>query len=220
MLRHAYKSDIFPVDSISVPYFKSDLSRSPADLFSAGTKVTSQPLNMFPHSKKMYFPSMQMKELMQKMAQPGTVRWIGLRTIRKGEVKQVDEATLDPDTGIVGDHYSGKSGQRHVTLIQAEHLVAVASILNQEVAIDPLLTRRNLVVSGINLVSLKEKHFRIGDVLLEATGPCAPCSQMENNLGEGGYNAMRGHGGICAKVIEGGTIRVGDEVRMMVQEKA
>jgi MOSC domain-containing protein YiiM len=74
------------------------------------------------------------------------------------------------------------------------------------------MLRRNIVVAGINLTSLKQKQFRIGDVLLEGTIACAPCARMEENLGAGGFNAMRGHGGLCARVIEHGTIRTGDAV--------
>jgi MOSC domain-containing protein YiiM len=79
--------------------------------------------------------------------------------------------------------------------------------------VSPKLLRRNIVVSGINLLALKKARFLIGTAELEGTGPCVPCSRMEENLGPGGYNATRGHGGITARVVTAGIIRVGDEVR-------
>ena len=157
--------------------------------------------------------NMEMQELMNNMAKPGRLDWISKRPIKRGPVEVYDSAEVSVQEGLVGDHYGGTSGNRQVTLIQAEHLEAVARILGVE-EVDPTLTRRNLVVSGINLISLKEKRFHVGEVLLEGTGPCVPCSQMETNLGHGGYNAMRGHGGLCARVIKGGTIKIGDEVSM------
>jgi MOSC domain-containing protein YiiM len=105
----------------------------------------------------------------------------------------------------------GGSGKRGVTLIQAEHLPAIAA-LSGHGAIAPALLRRNLVVEGIPLVALKDRRFRVGDVVLEGMGPCDPCSRMEEALGPGGYNAMRGMGGICARIVEGGTFRRGDPV--------
>ena len=76
------------------------------------------------------------------------------------------------------------------------------------------MLRRNIVVSGINLLALKHQQFQVGEVLLETTGICAPCSRMEENLGAGGYNSMRGHGGITAKIIQGGQIKIGDIVKL------
>lgn len=96
-------------------------------------------------------------------------------------------------------------------MIQHEHLSVVAALLSRD-EVRPDEVRRNLVVSGINLIALKNQAFRIGDAILEGSGPCVPCSRMTEVLGPGGYNAMRGHGGITVRVLEAGTIRVGDEV--------
>jgi MOSC domain-containing protein YiiM len=90
----------------------------------------------------------------------------------------------------------------------------VAYMLKKE-AIDPELTRRNIVVSGINLLAFADQQFQIGEAVLEMTGHCHPCTRMEENLGEGGYNAMRGHGGITCRVVTGGTIKLGDEVKLV-----
>ena len=70
------------------------------------------------------------------------------------------------------------------------------------------------MVSGLNLLALKGKRFRIGSVVLEYTGLCHPCSKMETALGPGGYNAMQGHGGITAKVVEAGELAIGDAVHV------
>ena len=66
---------------------------------------------------------------------------------------------------------------------------------------------------GINLLALKGKVIHIGKVELEITGQCHPCSKMETQLGAGGYNAMRGHGGMTARVLTSGVIALGDALR-------
>jgi len=131
--------------------------------------------------------------------------------------RHVVEVRAIKDAGLQGDHYGGGAGgKRHVTLIQHEHLVVVARLLalrgkiDSALPVDPALSRRNIVISGMNLLALKKRRFRLGDAVLEYTDPCQPCSAMEKELGKGGWNAMRGHGGICARIVEGGLIRVGD----------
>jgi MOSC domain-containing protein YiiM len=98
-----------------------------------------------------------------------------------------------------------------VTLIEAEDLAAIASYLGRE-RIEPETLRRNILVSGINLSALKNRRFRVGSAVLEYTGACHPCSRMEAALGVGGYNAVRGHGGITARVVTDGEVCVGDAV--------
>ena len=137
--------------------------------------------------------------------------WIGVRPGRRAPVRSVQQVIVDPENGLDGDHYSGQSNrQRQVTLIQAEHLQVIASLSGTSVT--PETLRRNLVVSGINLLALKGQKIRVGQVILGVTGLCHPCSRMEAALGAGGYSAMRGHGGITAEVIRGGELRRGDPV--------
>ena len=152
------------------------------------------------------------RDLKTEHLQNGRVEWIGLCIARRGVVENVSEAKVEVGTGLVGDHHatSGKS-ERQVTIIQHEHLAVVAAMLARD-EVRPEEVRRNLVVSGINLIALKNQTFRIGGAVLEGSGPRVPCSRMSEVLGPGGYNAMRGHGGITVRVLEAGTIHVGDEV--------
>ena len=151
------------------------------------------------------------KDLFTVFPQSGRVTWLGIRPERREPVQVVDAIEVSESKGILGDHYSGQSGNRHVTLIQAEHLPVVAALTGHD-TLDPALLRRNIVVSGLNLLALKDQTIQIGDTVLEITGQCHPCSKMETTLGPGGYNAVRGHGGMTAKVVRGGEIRVGDAV--------
>lgn len=154
------------------------------------------------------------RELLDSLPQTGRVEWIGLRPALRAPLVAVAQVEVDPERGLIGDHYRGRSAKRQVTLIQQEHLTVVGQLLGRG-AIAPAAVRRNIVVSGINLLAFSGRQFRIGEAVLEMTGPCSPCSRMEENLGSGGYNAMRGHGGICTRVIRAGVIRLGDTVTLL-----
>jgi MOSC domain-containing protein YiiM len=165
------------------------------------------------HGRQDLNPDGDLAKLMAQFPRQGKIEWIGIRPQRRAPLASVGQVEVIAGYGLAGDHYASKNnGKRQVTLIQAEHLEAVAKILGKpEVRAD--WVRRNLLVSGINIYALRDRKFRIGGVVLEGSGTCDPCSRMEEVLGNGGYNAMRGHGGILARIIEGGLIRMGDPVQ-------
>ena len=170
----------------------------------------------------MAFEQQTLRGFTTQFSKAGRLEQILLRPARRATVKSVTEAIAIAGLGLQGDRSADKKittvvSKRQVTLIQAEHLPVVASLVGLE-ALEAATLRRNLVVSGLNLLAARSLfkdqpvYIQIGEVILEATGPCEPCSLMEELLGKGGYNAMRGHGGITAKVLRGGCLSVGSSV--------
>ena len=170
--------------------------------------------------------SLSLKEMTQRFAGHGRVEAILLRPARLAPMASVLEVVAEPGRGLIGDRRSLalKTGdlaqKREVTLFQAEHLPVIAGWLGTA-PMDPARLRRNLIVSGVNLLSMRPLfadiplQWQFGEaVVLEVTGTCEPCSLMESELGPGGYNALRGHGGVTARVVVGGTLRVHDLVRL------
>ncbi len=157
-------------------------------------------------------PDGDLAKLMAIFPRAGKVEWIGIRSERRAPLAPLDRVEAVAGYGLAGDHYASKNdGKRQVTLIQAEHLEAVAKLLGKP-EVRPEWVRRNILVSGINLLALRDRRFRIGNTMLEGTGTCDPCSRMEEVLGAGGYNSMRGHGGITARIVDGGIIQLRDVV--------
>jgi MOSC domain-containing protein YiiM len=157
-------------------------------------------------------PGSLLRRLTDNFPRAGRLAWMGVRPQPRADMVEIEEAEALAEHGLTGDHRAGRPGSpRQVTLIQHEHLDVIADLLHRN-AVAPMLLRRNLAIAGINVLALKDQVFAIGNVVLEGTGACEPCSRMEANLGAGGYNAMRGHGGITARILQSGVLRVGDAV--------
>ena len=152
-------------------------------------------------------------ELLAEVPQRGRVRWLGVRPQSREAMLEPEAVEARREAGLTGDHARpGPRNARQVTLIQWEHLAVISALLGKPISVLDL--RRNIAISGINLFSLKNRRFRLGQAILETTGWCQPCARLEQRLGPGTFQAMRGHGGITARVIEGGIIRLDDEVRV------
>ena len=167
-----------------------------------------------------------LRSLTSRFAAPGRLDLILLRPARGVPMQAVDSVEALAGRGLDGDRGARlrgsdiDGGRRQVTLIQAEHLPVVAALLGGHGVVAATTLRRNLVVSGLNLIAarglFKDRPLvlRLGpQVVLEISGPCEPCSKMEAALGPGGYNALRGHGGMTARVLQGGPLHTGDAVR-------
>jgi MOSC domain-containing protein YiiM len=148
----------------------------------------------------------------------GRIEAIIVRGHPRAPARRIEATQARAGTGLADDRL-GQRGEaelstRQVTLIQQEHLPVIAQ-LARVAEVDPVRLRRNLVVSGINLLALKNAKLQVGEAVLQVVGPCAPCSRMEEEVGPGAYAAMRGHGGMTARILSGGAIRLGDAVRAL-----
>ena len=128
---------------------------------------------------------------------------------RDAPAESLTSARILADFGLEGDFRSQRPG-RHVTLIEEETLAAVGAQLG--IAIPSGASRRQIVIRGLALNPTVGKQLRIGEVLLEVTSFCDPCIKMEGKIGAGAQAALADRGGVCARVLAGGTMRVGDTV--------
>ena len=169
-----------------------------------------------------------LRDLTRQFDRTGVLEAVYLRPQRDVSAIAVETAEAVEGRGLFGDWTTHRvrstagTGKRQITLIQAEHVPLIARWTGRD-SLDAAILRRNLVISGLNLVATRSPFprqsmsVRIGDdVVLVVTGDCAPCSKMETALGRGGYNALRGHGGVTARIVRGGVVRVGDPVRVEV----
>lgn len=141
----------------------------------------------------------------------GIVEAIHTTSEHDGEVAPVDSAVAEPNRGLVGDRYADPDPEytgwdfSTITLIEAEAV--------EGVGLNPGESRRNITVRGIALNPLVGQRFTVGGVVCEGVELCHPCAGLEKRLERPGLvKQLVERGGLRARVIEGGEIRVGDAV--------
>ena len=145
----------------------------------------------------------------------------GIYVAREGSatMERVDEARTIEGCGIEGDRYCEGTGfwtpygdVCEVTLIESEDLDYIQRELG--ITVENGEHRRNIVTSGIRLGDLRRKRFRIGETMLEYDRPRPPCRHVQDLSEPGMTRALKGRGGICARVVEAGTIRTQDTIEL------
>lgn len=148
----------------------------------------------------------------------GKVEAIALRKVKSGAVELTPSAAAEADRGLVGDHaHTGlppgvvNTPDRQITLIEAEALEAVQHETGD--SITHLQSRRNILTRGAPLNHLVGRRFRVGEVLLEGVELCEPCSHLEKLNGKLLIKPFLHRCGLRARIVESGTIHVGDVIR-------
>ncbi len=113
---------------------------------------------------------------------------------------------LEPGRGIAGDRF--ETGRYPITFFSLEVAQMMEGPLGK--TLDTADFRRNIIISGVNLCELIGRRFRIGGVIFEGLAHCNPCTWMNAVIGEGAYALMKGRGGLRARVVEGGTLTLGE----------
>jgi MOSC domain-containing protein YiiM len=118
---------------------------------------------------------------------------------------------LIADSGIEGDRFcrSRPDYNGHVTFLSQEVWDDVSKELGLPSSMGPELTRRNIIVSGVDLKALYGASFIIQDIHFFGTIHCAPCPAMNRAIGEGATATLRSRGGLRAQVKTGGTLETG-----------
>lgn len=126
--------------------------------------------------------------------------------------------TVRAHLGIVGDRHFGKAAHRtaSVTIMAVESVEHVERSLGLGHALDPLDTRRNILVRGVDVDRLRGADFTLdsgaGPVLFHAHRPANPCAWMDVMLAPGAHKALRGRGGLRCEPLTSGELATGPAV--------
>lgn len=131
----------------------------------------------------------------------------------------LESVEAEMDRGLQGDRYAAKTGfWRHtdacqVTMIAEEDLSRIQA--RTGIALLEGQHRRNLVLRGLSAADLEGRHFRVGEAVFVYERRRPPCAHLESLTEPGMAKALGRHAGLCARVLEGGRLTVGDDVVLL-----
>ncbi len=135
-------------------------------------------------------------------------------------MQSMSEVEAVAGVGLAGDRYATElgfysarptdPGAREVTLFEAEVLDQLSA--EHRIVLSAAEHRRNLTTRGVRLDALLGHRFRVGEVVLEGVKDCPPCDHLEQLVGKPVLRLLVNRGGLRARVLEDGTIRLGDTI--------
>ena len=126
---------------------------------------------------------------------------------------ELAEADLVAGMGIRGDRFygwkkdhNGKDYRGQVTFFSKEMHDALCHRFGLT-GREPSAYRRNIIVEGIDLNSLIGQTFWHQGIRFEGVCECSPCHWMDQALHPGTEDALKGNGGLRARVLTSGPLR-------------
>ena len=146
----------------------------------------------------------------------GKIEAINISSISEEETVYVNQAFLEKNKGIVNDRYYNnfKHSMEQVTLIDKEEI----DLFNYNIKknIDYKDFRRNIIVSGLNLIKCINKTILINDVKLKIHEICQPCKYLQDKLKTPELvKLLVNKSGVRAEIITSGFIKVNDRVEFI-----
>ena len=128
-----------------------------------------------------------------------------------------DSVECESGRGLVGDRYHAreKGHGRQITFFDLAVHRDLCQRFNRNPEGGTEVYRRNGIIEGVDLNGLIGKRFRIGEVVFEGVEECRPCYWMDEAFGPGAEEAMKGRGGLRARILEGGVLRTGPQDLVM-----
>ena len=150
----------------------------------------------------------------------GRVAAIAIAPEAEAPARALERVRAIAGSGLEGDRYAAGTGTfsanggsgRDLTLVEAEALAELSEGGVELAAVD---ARRNVVVEGIDLDRLIGRRFLVGEVECRGARRCEPCAHLQRLTKPGVLRGLVHRGGLRADLLTGGSIGVGDEIRLL-----
>ena len=149
------------------------------------------------------------------------IRHIFVAPLKGSPMKPLVQAEAIAGQGLEGDRYAEarnrKGGEHDITFIELEAIREFSA--KTHLAMTPEMPRRNVVTEGVRLNDLVGKQFRVGEAIFEGVELCEPCGRFSRRTHREALKFFVHRGGLSARIVEGGLIRVGDALEVVAARK-